>query len=237
MFFRRSLFVLLVCGGCAADAGSSRSPQLDVDASWLRPDAGRAEPGDAGGRDAATHFAFDAALLRDAGVDAGPDASLRTGFCADSSWSPPGSAVTCETASDCPQPGSFSFACVLEMPAQCGGVAPPPPACDLDSDCGTGRICEARCGSSYCVAGCSLDSCGPFSHCVLGRCAAAARCDGQSTLVCSSATVCSPGAPGADDYGCAPVACNGSTDCPCGSCVNGQCASHPGFCYHAIPVP
>src|ERR1700712_4872289 len=55
MFFRRSLFVLLVCGGCAADAGSSRSPQLDVDASWLRPDAGRAEPGDAGGRDAATH--------------------------------------------------------------------------------------------------------------------------------------------------------------------------------------
>ncbi|MDB4990470.1 MAG: Tryptophan synthase alpha chain [Myxococcaceae bacterium] len=230
------LFVFFLLGGCAADASSNKARELELDGSWPLSDAGSAKPGDGGSRDAESRSAPDAARPHDAGLDAGPDGSLQAGFCPDTSWSSPGTAVPCEREADCPQPGSFSFACVLETPAQCGGVAPPPPECDVDTDCAAGLMCEKGC-RTRCVAGCSLDSCGPFAQCTHGRCVASVRCDGQSTFVCRPTTVCSPGAAGADAFGCAPIACTATRDCPCGSCVNGQCAPHPGFCYHAISVP
>jgi hypothetical protein len=141
----------------------------------------------------------------------------------------------------------------------CGGGALIPPLCTEDSGCPAGQICRiAQCERfNSCEAACTPQSCGSGADCVNGHCVRK-RCDqpggacetdwtcrpGPDTAAaygcapnscregyrCPMPFDCNPGAKGADLHGCAVRPCQLSTDCLCGSCVEGICEVAPGVC-------
>lgn len=136
----------------------------------------------------------------------------------------------CETRADC-GPGNacenYSFVCTCEgnvLSSRCRQACPDAPCAD-DETCNldTG-LCDPRaCDDGYaCPDGseCAPDATGADPHgCVPVRCDAGyacppnTRCDAQTS-----------------GHGCAVLPCSADSDCDCGACVSGSCASGPGLC-------
>ena len=101
----------------------------------------------------------------------------------------------------------------------------------VSSDCAAGTRCSDAsglcepipCDDGYaCPAGetCGADAGTPDEH----GCVAISCGDG---FECPDNTRCTPNA---SEHGCVAVPCALDTDCDCGACVNGSCASGPGQC-------
>ena len=140
----------------------------------------------------------------------------------------PLSGQQCRTASDCP---SIAYTCtsnpsaVTSVCATYCATPPPQHGCTVDTDCPTGRVCVSstlRCCnilSTACEAACSATSCSATERCnAAGHCETFPCADG---FTCPGATVCSPGATGADANGCAPQPCTAGYACAAGF----QCAA------------
>lgn len=140
----------------------------------------------------------------------------------------------CGDTESCVPPGA---------PRACGIPCQVDRACEADSDCDTGQVCEeyvATCCfagelSARCVPACADDA-----GCLEGE-----RCDttsGQCGLVpcddgyaCPAHTTCSSGAAGIAGHGCVRDACGGDGDCGDGACVDGRCYEAAGTCEGPVP--
>jgi hypothetical protein len=213
---------------------------------------GRESGGGAAGRESGA-----GAAGRDQGAG-GSEGSLCPGSMLD-----PARATTprCTDVADCQ--GLFaSPRCQTAPPTyQCGGVHPIH-ECEMDPDCGTGRVCDlGGCGYAACVDACPTKTCASSEACESGHCVSKA-CDAAGALPCGPGTTCkstngaatcqaiacdagfacpttwdcAPG-PKADPHGCVHHACKSSTDCACGFCVAGSCEPTPGYCFSYAPPP
>jgi Cys-rich repeat protein len=162
----------------------------------------------------------------------------------------------CHSDAEC----AAGTSCISPDNPQCGGAPPPPPppnVCTVNTDCGTGQVCDfvaGFCGSGQdqCVAACATDA-----DCVAGKetcnTADGGRCEAISCtngFTCPTWTACGGVAPDplSDDskHGCIPISCTIDTDCPppvgafvaiapSGHCIDGVCASGPGQCEAPVP--
>jgi hypothetical protein len=114
----------------------------------------------------------------------------------------------------------------------CGGPAPDPDECAVDSDCasdaGVLTICSPSgyCDRNVCIPGCTshadctpAEVCSPTNHCEPKPCTDRAECG--PNFECSPEGVC------------ARADCASTTACE-GYCVNGLCYDEPGFCSFPI---
>jgi hypothetical protein len=175
--------------------------------------------------DAATDSARDSAP-----ADSGTDASTMS--CSD--YTPPEPMATtctsddvCESANVCYPPGTGC--CPVGMIA--------PRACENDTDCADGEVCEEYIPTTACTSGigseCLLDCRMGGRDCTDGTCDEAGHCVPLACpddWTCDENHDCDSTAAGADLHGCVRRACGTATECDCGACVNGRCVSGPGTC-------
>lgn len=101
--------------------------------------------------------------------------------------------------------------------------------CQRDDEC-PGQICEKllhRCAIRQCREPCTATSCSAAERCN-GRICEPLSCVARPSR-CGLEERCEQTDAGA---ACVPPSCTRSSDCSCGSCVNGLCNPKPGLCVY-----
>lgn len=138
----------------------------------------------------------------------------------------------CRSDGDCTTPDESCFRDDDEL---CGPCMTPTRECESDEECATGAHCvESRptcsCGglASTCQPACSAASeCGADELCQGdGRCVAVSC---EAGFDCPENTRCATDGSG-DAHNCARLTCTADSECDCGFCVRGACASSIGTC-------
>jgi len=180
----------------------------------------------------------------------------------------PAPTVTCLRQEDCPvSTGDLCVGLHHPQQQFCPQPIAVRRECDRDQACPANFVCEIdRCGESVCKPACPAQPCGPATTCVNGRCVRK-RCDEAGADPCPADWSCHPGptttetlgcvangcrdgyrcpmpfdcnpsSMNADLHGCVRRTCQQSSDCACGSCVQGRCDEAPGVCGQpATPPP
>jgi len=118
----------------------------------------------------------------------------------------------------------------------CHYPPPPPPACTQSPDnCGATARCQTdgTCKLLLCTEGIT---CPATSRCNVG--APHADATGCEPIPCNEGWTCGENTKcttpvGPNNHGCTTLSCQKDSDCDCGYCVNGSCASNLGGCVQA----
>ena len=150
-------------------------------------------------------------------------------WCVGYSAPPAATSTDCRTEADCASVGGNCWPPGDTSGLDASGACPM--ECDVDTDCGTGSICQPLNGGSCsrCAPACTTGSCGPWRTCdEYGQCHAAdCATDGYE---CPPGSSCGLTGTPADLHGCSIAPCASDADCGCGACVLGACALGPGRC-------
>jgi hypothetical protein len=146
---------------------------------------------------------------------------------------PPACPPTCHEAKNCPN----GEECVAPGASPGCGVCRIDPVCNVDTDCGSGQVCDVApcvCNNNgrICIQACqSAKDCGAGDACTNGHCV---------PLPCSNTTQCPPYfdcvvPPTSAAPQCQRRACSIDSECSGGFCVDGACYGALGMC--TFPPP
>jgi hypothetical protein len=151
--------------------------------------------------------------------------------------------LLCNADTDCKGDGGVQGTCVSTVTGcpqceyrGCHYPPPPPPACTTSPDnCGTTARCQSdgTCKLLLCTQGIT---CPATDRCNVGGPNADAT--GCEPIPCNEGWTCDENTRcttpiGPDNHGCTTLTCKKDSDCDCGYCVNGSCASNLGGCVQA----